>query len=57
MARTVTVTLGHHYEAFIQANIAGGSGTRLYPITKGAKATIFGYWVNDPQPAAVEFVV
>lgn len=37
--------------------LAGGSGTRLYPITKGAKATIFGYWVNDPQPAAVEFVV
>ena len=24
MARTVTVTLGPHYEAFIQANIAGG---------------------------------
>ena len=24
MARTVTVTLGPHYEEFIQANIAGG---------------------------------
>lgn len=24
MARTVTVTLGSHYESFIQANIAGG---------------------------------
>ena len=24
MARTVTVTLGSHYENFIQANIAGG---------------------------------
>ena len=24
MARTVTVTLGPHYEKFIQANIAGG---------------------------------
>ena len=24
MARTVTVTLGSHYEEFIQANIAGG---------------------------------
>lgn len=36
--------------------LAGGSGTRLYPITKGAKATIFGYWVNDPQRyGVVEF--
>ena len=24
MARTVTVTLGHHYEEFIKTNIAGG---------------------------------
>jgi NDP-sugar pyrophosphorylase family protein len=37
--------------------LAGGAGTRLYPITKGAKATIFGYWLNALQPAAVEFVV
>ena len=24
MARTVTVTLGHHYEEFVKTNIAGG---------------------------------
>jgi antitoxin ParD1/3/4 len=36
MARTVTVTLGPHYEAFIQANIAGGRYNNVSEVIRAA---------------------
>lgn len=36
MARTVTVTLGPHYEEFIQANIAGGRFNNVSEVIRAA---------------------
>ena len=36
MARTVTVTLGPHHEAFIQANIAGGRYNNVSEVIRAA---------------------
>ncbi|MBQ9722783.1 MAG: type II toxin-antitoxin system ParD family antitoxin [Bacteroidales bacterium] len=36
MARTVTVTLGSHYEEFIQANIAGGRFNNVSEVIRAA---------------------
>ena len=36
MARTVTVTLGPHYEEFIQANIAGGRYNNVSEVIRAA---------------------
>jgi antitoxin ParD1/3/4 len=36
MARTVTVTLGPHYEAFIQANIASGRYNNVSEVIRAA---------------------
>lgn len=36
MARTVTVTLGPHYERFIQANIAGGRFNNVSEVIRAA---------------------
>lgn len=36
MARTVTVALGPHYEAFIQANIAGGRYNNASEVIRAA---------------------
>ena len=36
MARTVTVTLGPHYEAFIQAKIAGGRYNNVSEVIRAA---------------------
>ena len=36
MARTVTVTLGPHYEEFIQANISGGRFNNVSEVVRAA---------------------